>query len=131
MSYQIVIGKKTYQFQDLKQVLAKASPLRSGDELSGIAAADQKERIAAQMVLADIYLSDFLNVELIPSDIDEVTRLILTSHDKVSFQTISHLTVGGFRDFLLSETTDAQVLESIRMALTPEMVAAVSKLMSN
>ncbi|TGM33647.1 ethanolamine ammonia-lyase subunit EutB [Leptospira biflexa] len=131
MSYQIVIGKKTYQFQDLKQVLAKASPLRSGDQLSGIAAADQKERIAAQMVLADIYLSDFLNVELIPSDIDEVTRLILTSHDKVSFQTISHLTVGGFRDFLLSETTDAQILESIRMALTPEMVAAVSKLMSN
>ncbi|MCW7463408.1 ethanolamine ammonia-lyase subunit EutB [Leptospira limi] len=131
MSYQIIIGKKTYQFRDLKEVLAKASPLRSGDILSGVAAENQEERIAAQMVLADIYLSDFLNNELIPANKDEVTRLILESHDPTAFKTISHLTVGGFRDFLLSETTDLSVLESIRMGLTPEMVAAVSKLMSN
>ncbi|TGK52481.1 ethanolamine ammonia-lyase subunit EutB [Leptospira bouyouniensis] len=131
MNLQILIGKKTYRFQDIKEVLAKASPLRSGDVLSGVAAINQEERIAAQMVLADIYLSDFLNFELIPSNIDEVTRLIQESHDSVSFKKISHLTVGGFRDFLLSETTDEKILESIRMALTPEMVAAVSKLMSN
>ncbi|MCW7503291.1 ethanolamine ammonia-lyase subunit EutB [Leptospira paudalimensis] len=131
MSYQIIIGKKTYQFRDLKEVLAKASPRRSGDILSGVAAENQEERIAAQMVLADIYLSDFLNIELIPANKDEVTRLILESHDPSAFKMISHLTVGGFRDFLLSETTDLSVLESIRMGLTPEMVAAVSKLMSN
>ncbi|GBF41760.1 ethanolamine ammonia lyase large subunit [Leptospira ellinghausenii] len=131
MSYQIIIGKKTYQFRDLKEVLAKATPLRSGDFLSGVAAENQEERIAAQMVLADIYLSDFLNIELIPANKDEVTRLILESHDPSAFKMISHLTVGGFRDFLLSETTDLPVLESIRMGLTPEMVAAVSKLMSN
>lgn len=131
MSYQIIIGKKTYQFRDLKEVLAKATPLRSGDILSGVAAENQEERIAAQMVLADIYLSDFLNIELIPANKDEVTRLILESHDPSAFKMISHLTLGGFRDFLLSETTDLPVLESIRMGLTPEMVAAVSKLMSN
>ncbi|MBL0953162.1 MAG: ethanolamine ammonia-lyase subunit EutB [Leptospira sp.] len=131
MSYQIIIGKKTYQFRDLKEVLAKASPLRSGDILSGVAAENQEERIVAQMVLADIYLSDFLNIELIPANKDEVTRLILESHDPSAFKMISHLTVGGFRDFLLSETTDLSVLESIRIGLTPEMVAAVSKLMSN
>lgn len=131
MTLQITIGKKTYKFRDLKEVLAKASPLRSGDVLSGVAAENQEERVAAQMVLSDVYLSDFLNEELIPANIDEVTRLIQDSFDRSSFGPISHLTVGGFRDFLLSETTDGNLLQSIRMGLTPEMVAAVSKLMSN
>ncbi|TGL21742.1 ethanolamine ammonia-lyase subunit EutB [Leptospira yanagawae] len=131
MSFHIILGRRTYQFKDLKDVMAKATPLRSGDLLAGIAAKSQEERIAAQMVLADIYLSEFLNTELIPANIDEVTKLIFDSHDKEKFKTISHLTVGGFRDFLLSEHTDGNLLQSIRMALTAEMVAAVSKLMSN
>ncbi|TGL75662.1 ethanolamine ammonia-lyase subunit EutB [Leptospira jelokensis] len=131
MSFQIILGKSTYQFKDLRDVLAKATPLRSGDMLAGIAARSQEERIAAQMVLADTYLAEFLNTELIPANIDEVTKLILDSHDKEKFKSISHLTVGGFRDFLLSEQTDGILLESIHTALTPEMVAAVSKIMSN
>lgn len=131
MSYQILLGKRTYQFRDLKDVMAKATPQRSGDVLAGIAANNQEERVAAQMVLADLYLSEFLNTELIPANTDEVTKLIFDSHDLEKFKLISHLTVGGFREFLLSEKTDGSVLESIRMALTPEMVAAVSKIMSN
>ncbi|EPG73151.1 ethanolamine ammonia-lyase, large subunit [Leptospira fainei serovar Hurstbridge str. BUT 6] len=131
MGYKTVLGTKTYLFPDLKNLLAKASPYRSGDELAGLAANTQEERVAAQMALADIYLSDFLNTEIIPGDIDEVTRLIFTRHDRKSFSKISHLTVGEFRDFLLKETTDAQLLESLRYAITPEMAAAVSKLMSN
>ncbi|EQA34747.1 ethanolamine ammonia-lyase, large subunit [Leptospira inadai serovar Lyme str. 10] len=131
MGYKTVLGTKTYLFPDLKDLLAKASPYRSGDELAGLAANTQEERVAAQMALADVYLSDFLNIEIIPSDIDEVTRLIFARHDGKSFSKISHLTVGEFRNFLLKETTDPPLLESLRYAITPEMAAAVSKLMSN
>ncbi|EQA46117.1 ethanolamine ammonia-lyase, large subunit [Leptospira broomii serovar Hurstbridge str. 5399] len=131
MGYKTVLGTKTYLFPDLKSLLAKASPYRSGDELAGLAANTQEERVAAQMALAEIYLSEFLNIEIIPTDIDEVTRLIFTRHDGKSFSKISHLTVGEFRNFLLKETTDPPLLESLRYAITPEMAAAVSKLMSN
>ncbi|TGK06809.1 ethanolamine ammonia-lyase subunit EutB [Leptospira semungkisensis] len=131
MGYKTVLGTKTYSFPDLKSLLAKASPLRSGDELAGVAASTQEERIAAQMALADLHLSEFLNIELVPSESDEVTRLILESHDKVAFSSISSFTVGELRDFLLSEKTDSIAISKIRDGLTPEMLAAVSKLMSN
>lgn len=131
MGYKTILGTKTYQFPDLKDLLAKASTHRSGDVLAGLSAKSQEERVAAQMALADVYLSEFLNLELIPANKDEVTKLILESHKKEDFLSISHLTVGGFRDFLLAESTDAEVITSIRWGITPEMVAAVSKLMSN
>ncbi len=131
MGYKTVLGNRTYLFPDLKSLLAKASPLRSGDELAGVAASTQEERIAAQMALADLHLSEFLNVELIPGEEDEVTRLIFDSHNKEAFGKISSFTVGEFRDFLLNENTDTTVIEQIRDGITPEMAAAVSKLMSN
>lgn len=111
--------------------MAKASPLRSGDELAGIAASTQEERIAAQMALADLPLREFLKIELVPAETDEVSRLIFDSHEEESFSSISSQTVGEFRDFLLNENTDISVINSIRDGITPEMAAAVSKLMSN
>ncbi|PJZ71411.1 ethanolamine ammonia lyase large subunit [Leptospira perolatii] len=131
MSYKTILGSKTYSFPDLKTLMAKATPERSGDSLAGIAASSQEERVAAQMALADLHLSEFLNVHLIPGETDEVTRLILDSHDYESFKPIAHLTVGGFRDFLLNEEVDSAVLKSLKWGLIPEMVAAVSKIMSN
>lgn len=111
--------------------MAKASPLRSGDELAGVAASTQEERIAAQMALADLPLREFLKIELVPAETDEVSRLIFDSHEEESFSSISSQTVGEFRDFLLNENTDTSVINSIRDGITPEMAAAVSKLMSN
>src|SRR5262245_12240666 len=116
-----------YRFADLKELLAKASPLRSGDVLAGIAAASDEERMAARMALADLPLKTFLTEAVVPYDEDDVTRLILDSHDAAAFAPISHLTVGDFRDWLLSE----QDLTPIRTGVTPEMAAAVSKLMRN
>ncbi len=131
MSFKISIGFKTYTFLNLAELLAKASPLRSGDVLAGIAAKTTEERVAAQMALADVPLKTFLSQELIPYEEDEITRLILDSHDQKKFLTISHLTVGEFRNFLLSEHTDSIVLATIKNAITPEMAAAVSKIMRN
>ncbi|MGJ4787884.1 ethanolamine ammonia-lyase subunit EutB [Leptospira koniambonensis] len=131
MGYKTVLGRKSYVFPDLKTLLAKASPLRSGDQLAGIAASTQEERVAAQMALADLHLSEFLNIELIPGEKDEVTRLIFDSHDRSAFSKISSFTVGEFRDFLLKENTDSELISEIRDGITPEMAAAVSKLMSN
>jgi ethanolamine ammonia-lyase large subunit len=118
-----------YKFQDLKTLLAKASPLRSGDQLAGVAAASYEERVAAQMTLADLPLSVFLSEPIIPYEKDEVTRLIMDTHDAASFSVISSYTVGQFRDFLLSEKTTGEILQQLGPGLTPEMVAAVSKLM--
>lgn len=129
--YSTTIHQKSYTFKDLKEVLAKASPLRSGDQLAGIAARSLTERIAAQMVLADIPLKNFLSEEIIPYETDEVTRLIIDTHDTKAFAKISHLTVGGFRDWLLLNETDTQTLSEIKDGITPEMAAAVSKLMRN
>jgi ethanolamine ammonia-lyase large subunit len=114
---------------DLRQLLAKASPLRSGDELAGLAAANAEERVRAQMKLADVPLKDFLAEPLIPYETDEVTRLICDSHDAAAFAPVSHLTVGELRDWLLSGQATAQALTALAPGLIPEMAAAVSKIM--
>lgn len=120
-----------YVFADLKAVMAAASPRRSGDELAGIAAKTDAERIAARFVLADLPLKAFLSETFVPYEQDEVTRLIVDTHSKEAFAPVSHLTVGGFRDWLLSHEANAETLASLSLGLTPEMVAAVSKLMRN
>ncbi|TDB63983.1 ethanolamine ammonia-lyase subunit EutB [Arundinibacter roseus] len=119
----------SYTFADLKTVLAKASPLRSGDQLAGVAAQSAEERVAAQLCLADLPLTIFLQEPLIPYEKDEVTRLILDTHKAEAFAPIRSLTVGEFRDFLLSDLTTSSTLTQLSPGLTPEMVAAVSKLM--
>ncbi len=131
MSYKINLGDISYTFQDLKDLMAKATPLRSGDELAGIAATTMEEHVAAQMRLAEVPLSRFLEEQLIPYEKDEITRLIVDTHDKEAFRPISHLTVGDFRNWLLSETCTTEVLQQIAPAVTPEMAAAVSKIMRN
>ena len=127
--YQHSIRNRVYYFSDLKTLMAKASPQRSGDELAGVAATSAEERVAAQMALAEVPLRTFLTEHLIPYEQDEITRLIIDSHDEVAFTPISHLTVGDFRNFLLEESTDTFTLQALQKGLTPEMVAAVSKLM--
>jgi ethanolamine ammonia-lyase large subunit len=119
----------TYRFRDLKDLLAKATPARAGDELAGIAARSSVERVAAQMALADLPLTAFLNEAVVPYETDEVTRLIFDTHDASAFAPIASLTVGGLRDWLLSYETTAESLASLAAGLTPEMAAAVSKLM--
>jgi ethanolamine ammonia-lyase large subunit len=113
----------------LKTLLAKASPARSGDELAGIAAGSAEERVAAQMQLADTPLKRFLNEAVIPYEADDVTRLILDSHVPEAFAPISHLTVGELREWLLDEDTQDGALAAVGPGLTPEMAAAVSKIM--
>ena len=119
----------TYDFKTLRNLMAKASPPRSGDYLAGVAADNNLERVAAQWVLADVPLKQFLNEALVPYEQDEVTRLIIDEHDNAAFSTISHLTVGDFRNWLLSEYATTDALITIAPGLTPEMVAAVSKIM--
>ncbi|MBV9743618.1 MAG: ethanolamine ammonia-lyase subunit EutB, partial [Acidobacteriia bacterium] len=114
---------------NLRELLAKASPLRSGDELAGLAAACAEERVRAQMKLADVPLATFLREPVIPYEEDEITRLICDSHDSAAFAPISHLTVGEFRDWLLSCEATGERLQALAPGLTPEMAAAVSKLM--
>ncbi|MHA6886413.1 ethanolamine ammonia-lyase subunit EutB [Ralstonia pseudosolanacearum] len=123
------LGHETYRFDSLRDVLAKASPARSGDALAGIAAASAAERVAAQMALAEIPLRHFLDEAVIPYEADEVTRLIVDTHDAVAFAPVSHLTVGDFRDWLLGDAADEAALAALAPGLTPEMAAAVSKLM--
>jgi ethanolamine ammonia-lyase large subunit len=125
------VAKKSYTFDGLKVLLAKSSPARSGDALAGIAAVDDEERVAAQLALADVPLSQFLNDQIIPYEDDEVTRLIVDEHDQNVFAPVSDLTVGEFRDWLLRYETTTDVLSDLAPGLTPEMVAAVSKLMRN
>ena len=131
MPYQTTIGSLVYRFADLKTLLAKASPARSGDYLAGLAAATYEERMAAKLALAEVPLKRFLDEALIPYEQDEVTRLIIDRHDTAAFAPISHLTVGDLRDWLLLEKTDSARLAAVAAGLTPEMVAAVSKLMRN
>ncbi|HAF91238.1 MAG TPA: ethanolamine ammonia lyase large subunit, partial [Pseudomonas sp.] len=101
MTYSHSVGGTTWRFDDLREVMAKASPARSGDLLAGVAAGSDAERVAAQMCLADVPLRRFLEEALIPYESDEVTRLIIDSHDAAAFAPISHLTVGDFRNWLL------------------------------
>ena len=129
--YHTTLAHRSYRFACLKELMAKASPARSGDNLAGVAAQSAEERMAAKMALADIPLREILDNPLIPYEEDEVTRLIIDTHDKNAFQAISHLTVGDFRDWLLDDTTDTQTLREVAKGITPEMAAAVSKLMRN
>ena len=113
----------------LREILAKASPLRSGDVLAGVAAVNDEERVRAQMLLADVPLKRFLNEDVVPYEKDEITRLILDSHDAAAFAPISSFTVGQFRDWLLTDAANARTLAALAAGITPEMAAAVSKLM--
>ncbi|MGB1090836.1 MAG: ethanolamine ammonia-lyase subunit EutB, partial [Oceanobacter sp.] len=130
-SYHYQLGQRTFHFRDLADLMAKATPARSGDRLAGVAARSAEERVVAQMALADVPLKTFLQETLIPYEDDEVTRLIIDDHDAQAFAPISHLTVGDFRDWLLSDLASTEVLEQIRTGVTPEMAAAVSKIMRN
>lgn len=131
MAFHQSIGARRYAFPDLRTLLARASPARSGDALAGVAAEDERERAAARLALADVPLARILAEPVVPPEDDEVSRLILAQHDPDAFSPIAHLTVGGLRDWLLSDATDGATLERVGAGLTPEMVAAVSKLMRN
>ena len=123
------VGGAQWRFADLKTLLARATPARSGDRLAGVAAQTDRERVAAQMALAELPLRHFLNEAVIPYEEDEVTRLIMDRHDAAAFAPVAHLTVGDFRDWLLGEAATEASLAALAPGLTPEMVAAVSKLM--
>ncbi|MCF0213874.1 MAG: ethanolamine ammonia-lyase subunit EutB, partial [Muribaculaceae bacterium] len=129
--YRTSIGNISYVFDSLKEVMAKASPSRSGDDLAGISASTMEERVAAKIVLADVPLKRFLEEPLIPYETDEVTRLIIDTHDAEAFAPVSHLTVGEFRNWLLAEDATTETLANLAPGITPEMAAAVSKLMRN
>ena len=129
MAYKTQIAGIVYNFNTLRELLANASPARSGDTLAGVAAETNLQRVAAQWVLADVPLKQFLQEPLIPCETDEVSRLIFQQHNAQAFAPVSHLTVGGFRDWLLTDEASTEVLQQIAFGLTPEMVAAVSKLM--
>jgi len=124
-------GERVYRFANLAEVMAKATPERSGDQLAGLAAASAEERVVAQMVLADLPLREFLDEALIPYEADEVTRLIIDTHDADAFAPVAHFTVGDLRNWLLAYETDGAALRALSPGLTPEMVAAVAKLMRN
>lgn len=121
----------TYTFESLRDLMAKASPARSGDDLAGISAHSMEERVAAKVCLADVPLKRFLEEQLIPYEDDEVTRLIVDSHDSEAFSRISSLTVGDFRNWLLNDHTTTADLSAVAPGITPEMAAAVSKIMRN
>ena len=129
MEYGHTIGGIRHRFASLGEVMAKATPFRSGDALAGLAASSAEERVAAQYVLADLPLKHFLEEHLIAYEADEVTRLIVDTHDAAAFEPVSSLTVGEFRDWLLSDDASGERVAGLTLGLMPEMVAAVSKLM--
>lgn len=131
MSYRQTIGQRTHVFRDLKDLMAKATPLRSGDQLAGIAATSAEENVAARMALADQPLRLFLSEAVVPYEADEVTRLIIDRHDAAAFAPVRHLTVGGFRDWLLSDEATTAAISALAPGITPEMAAAVCKIMRN
>ena len=126
--YSATIGARHYKFRDLANLLAKASPLRSGDQLAGLSADTDEERIAARHVLADLPLATFLHQHVVPYEACEVTRLIVDKHDQQAFAPVAHLTVGEFRDWLLSDEATTSALTALAPGVTPEMAAAVSKI---
>ena len=128
MSWSTTLGGHSYSFTDLRDLLAKATPRRSGDVLAGVAAESAAERVAAQTVLADVPLAHFLDEAVVPYEDDDVTRLIMDTHDAAAFAPVASMTVGGFRDHLLSFDADTAALTALAPGLTPEMVAATSKL---
>jgi ethanolamine ammonia-lyase large subunit len=131
MKYTKTFKGRSYHFKNLKALLAKASPLRSADELAGVAASSEKERAVAQWALADLPLTEFLEEPVLAPEEDEVSRLIAESHDRAAFAPVSSLTVGGFREWLLDDATPDAAIAGVRLGLTPEMAAAVSKIMRN
>ncbi|HLZ02410.1 MAG TPA: ethanolamine ammonia-lyase subunit EutB [Bradyrhizobium sp.] len=131
MVYRHTIDQTTYAFDGLRDLLAKASPPRSGDRLAGVAADSAEQMVAARMALADVPLTQFLEEAVIPYEQDEVTRLILDGHDRDAFAPVASLTVSAFRDFLLSDAATPEALTKLARGITPEMAAAVSKLMRN
>src|SRR3982074_1619885 len=131
MVYRHAIDATTYVFNDLRDLLAKATPPRSGDRLAEIAAGSAEQMIAARIALADVPLKQFLHETVIPYEDDEITRLIIDTHDASAFAAVSSLTVGAFRDWLLSDAASGEVLKTMSRGITPEMAAAVSKLMRN
>ena len=131
MGYRVAIGTRSYLFSDLKELMAKATPPRSGDRLAGLAAESMEEMMAARMALADLPLRTFLHEALVPYETDEVTRLIVDGHDAAAFAPVASLTVGEFRDWLCSEVATTEALMKLAPGITPEMAAAVSKLMRN
>ena len=131
MSYRSTLGVTVHTFADLPDLLAKASPERSGDQLAGIAAESAQQRVAARQALAELPLKALLQQPVVPYELDEVTRLIVDGHDAAAFAPVAHLTVGEWRDWLLSDAAAPDTLAALAPGLTPEMVAAVSKLMRN
>lgn len=131
MRYRQIVAQQQYNFADLKTLMAKATPLRSGDQLAGVAAQDATERVAAQMTLAEVPLKNFLNETVVDYETDEITRLIMDEHRSDLFAPVAHFTVGDFRNWLLSEDATTEKLQQLAAGLTPEMVAAVSKIMRN
>jgi ethanolamine ammonia-lyase large subunit len=129
MTFAHTVGNTSYAFADLRELLAKATPLRSGDVLAGVAAASAEERVAAQFALADLPLAHFLDEQVVPYETDEVTRLIVDTHDLQAFAPVRSLTVGDLRNWLLSDEASGDRLAALAPGLTPEMAAAVSKLM--
>jgi ethanolamine ammonia-lyase large subunit len=131
MAYRHTLDATTYVFDDLRDLLAKATPPRSGDRLAGVAAESAAQMIAARIALSDVPLKQFLQETVVPYEDDEVTRLIVDTHDAAAFAAISSLTVGSFRDWLLSDAATGDMLREVSRGITPEMAAAVSKLMRN
>jgi ethanolamine ammonia-lyase large subunit len=131
MPYASLLGGTRHVFPDLRTLLARASPDRSGDHLAGVAAADAQERVAARVALADVPLATILGEPTVAYEDDEVTRLIVDGHDRGAFAPVAALTVGGFRDWLLSDAADTPTLAALAPGITPEMAAAVSKIMRN
>jgi ethanolamine ammonia-lyase large subunit len=131
MAYRVSAGGQSYAFADLRELMGKATPPRSGDRLAGLAADTMQEMMAARFALADLPLATFLNEALVPYEADEVTRLILDTHDAAAFHPVRSLTVGAFRDWLCGEAATPAALSALAPGITPEMAAAVSKLMRN
>jgi len=131
MPYQHSVRATTYRFDDLRQLMARATPARSGDALAGIAAGTAEESVAARHALADLPLATFLHEAVVPYEACEVTRLLLDGHDAAAFATVAHLTVGGLRDWLLSDAATPARLAALAPGLLPEMAAAASKVMRN
>ena len=126
--FRATVGGERHRFPSLAALMAEATPLRSGDQLAGLAADSQARRVAAQCALADLPLTEFLTSAVVPYEADEVTRLIQDTHDAAAFAPVRHLTVGGFREWLLSDAATTEALAALAPGLTPEMVAAASKL---
>ena len=130
-AFRHTVGSQTYQFPDLQALMARATPLRSGDLLAGVAAGSARERVAAQMALAEVPLTRFLSEALVPYEEDEVTRLIIDTHDAAAFAPVRHLTVGDFRNWLLSDAADSATLATLAPGITPEMAAAAKPVLYN